>query len=118
MTLAELWRTPGIKTLMLCALASAIFTTSLFIYTLDRRDEQVVGTVISATTETIVIADPNNQTLTLLLTPNTKTRALGPLDELTPGTLVIAGGKRISTSTIEAFGVRRVEKRLDRPRNY
>lgn len=116
MTLTELWRTPGIKTLLLCALASALCTLGLFIYSLDRQDNQIVGTVISVSEDRILVEDPRGERLTLLITPETKTRALGPLSDLAPGTLVMASGARTSTSTIEAFGIRRVEERNEERR--
>ncbi len=116
MTLKELWHTPGIKTLLACALASALFTLGLFIYSLDRQDNRIVGTVILVNEGSIVIEDPRGQHLTLLITPDTKTRALGPLGDLAPGTLVMASGERIGTSTIEAFGIRRIEERNEERR--
>jgi hypothetical protein len=115
MTLFELWRTPGIKTLLLTGIISTLFTIGLFLYSFDQSDDRVVGTVVRVTSDTIIIRVPDGNELTLLITPETKTRALGPLDQLTPGTRVMAGGRKVASSTIAAFGIRRVEDRLDYP---
>lgn len=115
MTLKELWQTPGIRTLLLCAAATTCFTLGLFFYSLTTHEDRVVGTVVVVTGNVITIEEPRGERLSLIITPETKTKALGPLTTLTPGTLVMASGERTSTSTLTAFGIRRVDERRPLP---